>query len=293
MMEDPKRLAVFEYGDPAGTPVVLIHGGAGGVWTWNETVKRLPTYHCIMPELPEHGSSQTNGKFSIRATAERIIGGIKHESPAGSAHLVGLSVGGQIVLEIIARAPEVARSAVISGALVIPVPGYRLGIYSARMMQLIYKVGIRPWKNNDAWIRMNMKASAGIPDSFFSHFKQNFQSLTLSGWTNAMSEYYRYRVPDGLENANLPVLLVAGVHEKVEVIPTNRVLQKILPDSRSVILGRDQKWTAAQEHNWSVSLPDICASAIDAWITQSPLPDELTDDTIPALKIADAVEHPS
>jgi len=280
-MDDPKRLAVFEYGDPSGEPIVLIHGGAGGVWTWNETVKHLSAYRCIMPELPEHGGSQTNGKFSIHATAERIANGIKRELPAGSAHIAGLSVGGQIALEVMALAPEVVRTAVISGALVIPVPGYRLGIYSATMMKLIYKVAIRPWKNNDAWIRLNMKTSAGMPDSFFGQFKRNFQSLTLSGWTNAMSEYYRYRVPDGLESARAPVLLVAGVHEKVEVIPTNRILHRILPNNRSVLLGKAEKWTAAQEHNWSVTLPEICAGTIQAWITQSPLPEELTDDELP------------
>ncbi|MRR30936.1 alpha/beta hydrolase, partial [bacterium] len=267
-----------ESGDPAGQPVVLIHGGAGGVWTWNETVKYLQNYHCIMPELPEHGGSQANGKFSIVETAKEIIAGIRREIPEGAAHIVGLSVGGQIGLEILAQAPEVVMTAIISGALVIPVPGYRLGIFSATMMKLIYKIGIHPWKNNDVWIRLNMKSSAGMPDSSFAQFKHNFQSLTLSGWTNAMSEYYRYRTPAGLELANVPVLLVAGAHELVEAIPTNRVLRRILPNNRSVILGKNQKWSAASEHNWPVTQPQLCAQTIDAWVTQTPLPAELSDD---------------
>ena len=278
-MDEPKQLAIFESGDPGGQPVVLIHGGAGGVWTWNETVKYLQNYHCIMPELPEHGSSQANGKFSIVETAKEIIAGIKREIPGGAAHIVGLSVGGQISLEILVQAPEVVKTAIISGALVVPVPGYRLGIYSATMMKLIYKIGIHPWKNNDVWIRMNMKASAGMPDSSFAQFKHNFQSLTLSGWTNAMSEYYRYRIPTGLERAKVPVLLVAGAHEKVEAIPTNRTLARILPNNRSVILGKYQNWSAASEHNWSVTHPQLCAQTIDAWIHRTSLPEALCDNS--------------
>jgi pimeloyl-ACP methyl ester carboxylesterase len=270
-MKSPNSLNVFEYGNQSGDPIIFIHGGAGGVWTWHDTIERLPEYHCILPELPEHGSSQDIGPFSIHDTAKRIIRYIEENNIEGP-HLVGLSVGGQVVIEMLALAPGLIKSAVMSGALAIPIAGYKLGIYSETVMSLLYYVGVLPWKKNDSWIRLNMKTSAGMPDSSFEHFKRNFQSLSLNGWKHAMSEYYRYRLPAGLEKANIPVLLIAGAHEKIDVQPTNKLLTNILPLYKSVVLGNDQQWSAAQEHNWSVTLPEICAATIQAWITQSDLP---------------------
>jgi pimeloyl-ACP methyl ester carboxylesterase len=271
-----KFLTVYEEHESTGEPIILIHGGAGGIWTWTPTIQLLPEFYCLMPELPEHGSSQSNGFFSIKSTADQIIGFIK-ETQLRRISLVGLSVGGQIAVEILAKAPELIKCAVISGALTFPLPGYRIGLYSEAIMAFLYRVGVHPWKRNDAWIRLNMKTSAGMPESGFSDFKKNFQSLTLSGWTNAMSEFYRYRLPDGLEKANVPTLLVAGMHEKTDIQPTNLMLSKKLPSVKSTILGKNEKWTAAQEHNWSVTFPEICAATIRAWINHEPLPKELSE----------------
>lgn len=277
-MEAAPALTIYEYGDPAGPPILLVHGGAGGVWTWSAVVERLSAYRCLVPELPEHGGSQANGPFSIHATAAGLIDAVRSRVPGGRAHLVGLSVGGQIVVEMLARAPQLALSAVISGALALPLPGYRLGVYSETVMSLIYWLGVRPWRNNDPWIRLNMKLSSGIPPAFFPAFKQNFQSLTLDGWRHAMSEFYRYRLPAGLEQVTAPVLLVAGAHETADAQPTNRLLHGLLPNSRSVLVGADDHLSAAAEHNWSLSLPDLCAQTVAAWVNQTALPAGLSPD---------------
>ncbi len=276
-MISENSLVVIENGNPNGIPVVLIHGGAGGVWTWSETVKYLSEYRCVMPELPEHGSSHSRGPFSISGTAGRVIHYLNEQVPGGRAHLVGLSVGGQVVIEILSRAPHLALSAVISGALAIPAPGYHLGLYSETAMAFLYYIGVKPWKRNDAFIRMSMKLSSGMPPSVFEQYRQNFQSLTLSGWKRAMSAYYRYRLPAGLENVDTPVLLVAGRHEKADVQPTNKALHRLLPNSRSVILGDGLKTSAAQEHNWCVVWPQLFAETVKSWITDVPLPAEIEE----------------
>lgn len=273
-MTTSKSIIFFETGNSQGIPLVLIHGGAGGVWTWDETVNALPDFHCFLPELPEHGSSQSNGPFTIESTAQSIIQMIQDRIPGGKAHVFGLSVGGQIVVEMLAHSPETFLSAIISGAQLLPVPGYKLGIYTERVMALIYWLGIHPWKHNDAWIRWNMRISAGIPDSFFDRFKRNFQGLTRNSWAHVMSDNYRYRPPSGLEKADLPVLLIAGTHETLDIQPTNRLLNKLLPKSRAVLLRKALGWSAPQEHNWPLKAPELCAQTIRAWIGGQPLPDE-------------------
>jgi pimeloyl-ACP methyl ester carboxylesterase len=276
-MNEPVLPTFYEYGNPQGVPVVLIHGGAGGAWTWDETVKFLGDFYCLLPELPEHGRNHNNGRFTVESAALGILKLIRERVPGGRAHVVGLSVGGQVAVEMLARAPETLLSAVVSGAQLLPVPGYRLGIYSEAAMSLVYWLGIAPWKHNDAWIRLNMRASTGIPDEYFDAFKRNFQGLTRGGWAHVMSENYRYRAPAGLENADVPVLLVAGPHETVDIQPTNRLLMKLLPCGRSVQVGQGRGWSAAQEHNWPLNDPELCAAMIRAWVVGQPLLPELVD----------------
>lgn len=271
-MSEPVLPTFYEYGNPHGVPVVLIHGGAGGAWTWDETVKSLGDFYCLLPELPEHGRNHANGRFTVESAALQILRLIHERIPGGRAHVVGLSVGGQVAVEMLARAPEMLLSAVVSGAQLLPVPGYRLGIYSEAAMSLVYWLGIAPWKHSDAWIRLNMRASTGIPEGYYNVFKRNFQGLTRGGWAHVMSENYRYRAPSGLENADLPVLLVAGPHETVDIQPTNHLLKKLLPRSRSVQVGQGRGWSAAQEHNWPLNDPELCAAMIRAWTQGQPLP---------------------
>ncbi len=267
----------FESGDPHGLPLVLIHGGAGGVWAWDEVVPFLSDFHCLLPELPEHGGNQRNGRFSVPIAAQGILQLIRERTPQGKAHVFGLSVGGQVAVEMLARAPETLLSAIISGAQLLPVPGYRLGIFSEAAMSLVYWLGIAPWKHNDAWIRWNLHASTGIPERFFPQFKRNFQDLSRASWAHVMSENYRYRAPAGLEKADLPVLLIAGPHETVDIHPTNRLLMQRLPRSRAVLVGQGRGWSAAQEHNWPFNDPELCAATLRAWITAQSLPSRLVD----------------
>lgn len=267
----------FEYGDPHGPPLVLIHGGAGGVWAWDEVAPYLEDYHCLLPELPEHGGNRDNGRFSVETAARGILNLIGERTPDGRAHVFGLSVGGQVAVEMLARAPERLFSAVVSGAQLLPVPGYRLGIFSEAAMSLVYWLGIAPWKHNDAWIRWNLHASTGIPDRYFAQFKRNFQNLDRGSWAHVMSENYRYRAPAGLEQADLPVLLIAGTHETIDIQPTNRLLLHRLPRSRAVLVGQGRGWSTAQEHNWPFNAPQFCAATLRAWIEGQPLPAELVD----------------
>lgn len=267
----------YEYGDPHNPPLVLIHGGAGGVWVWDEVVPYLGDFFCLLPELPEHGRNQGNGPFTVESAAQGILGLIRERVAGGQAHVCGHSVGGQILVEMLARSPENVLSAVISGAQLLPVTGYRLGIYSEAAMSLVYWLGIRPWKRNDAWIRMNMHASTGIPERYYPQFKRNFQALTRASWAHVMSENYRYRAPAGLEKAGTPALLIAGPHETADIQPTNRLLNSRLPNSRAVLVGQNRGWSAAQEHNWPLNDPELCAAAIRAWAGGLPLPPGLVD----------------
>jgi pimeloyl-ACP methyl ester carboxylesterase len=272
-MSSTLGLFVKETGLSGGIPIVLIHGGGGALWTWDEVVPLLHDYRCILPDLPEHGQTGLNvGPFSISGSADLLADLIRQRSPTGKAHVVGLSVGAQIGVEMLAKTPDVLESAVISSAQLCPEPGDGWGIYSESAMAAVYWLGIAPFKHSDRWIRMNMKYSAGIPGRYFEAFRRNFQSITRDGWAHVMADNFRYRLPDGLGKAHLPVLLVAGTKETGTIRVSHQLLAEKLPNAKAVLIGNHKTWSVAQEHNWPMNDPAVFARMVRAWVEGEALP---------------------
>ena len=104
---------------PANAPtVVFLHGGGVSGWMWRPQVERLADYHCLVPDLPEHGRSSHVKPLTMPGCAEALISLIRERAHGGRAHVVGLSLGAQILVYLLATTPEVIDRAVVSSALV-------------------------------------------------------------------------------------------------------------------------------------------------------------------------------
>lgn len=275
-MPESQGLFVKETGKADGIPLVFIHGGGGAIWTWDEVIPFLQDFRCILPDLPEHGKTGlAAGPFTMTGAAILMRDLIRQRIPGGKAHVIGLSVGAQIAVEMLAKSPEVLESAVVSSAQLTPVAGDGLGLYSERFMAALYWIGVAPFKHSEWWIRTNMKYAAGIPEQFFDQFRQNFQSITRDEWAHVMAENFRYRMPEGLEKVNVPVLLIAGTKERGSIHTSHRQLASVLPNVQAVFIGNGRGWSTAQEHNWPMNDPKLFADVVRAWVRGERLPGEL------------------
>jgi pimeloyl-ACP methyl ester carboxylesterase len=63
---------VREFGPSHAPAVVLLHGGGVSGWMWNRSASLLRDYHCLIPDLPEHGQSYCIKPFTIEDSAQRI-----------------------------------------------------------------------------------------------------------------------------------------------------------------------------------------------------------------------------
>lgn len=83
-----------------GTPLVLVHGNTSSSVWWEYTLARLgDAYHCIAPDL--RGRGETVGPaadWTIETLADDLRGLLTHLG-IGAAHLVGHSLGGDVVLQ--------------------------------------------------------------------------------------------------------------------------------------------------------------------------------------------------
>jgi pimeloyl-ACP methyl ester carboxylesterase len=266
-------LYVHEQG-PASAPTILfLHGGGGGGWMWQPQWEALPDYHVLVPDLPEHGQSAASKPFSIHAAAQCAAELIRTCAHGGKAHVVGLSEGAQITLALLAADPELIDHAILSSALVHPMPGSSL--LTPGLVATSIKWFVEPFRNIDWWIRLNMKYSAGVPDKYYSQFKRDFQNLTGDLFAHVLVENQRFRLPEGLDRVAVPTLVVAGKKEYGLMRQSVRDIADAIPTAKGFLVSHARKLSLAEEHNWNMTAPDLFNQMVRAWIKDQPLPSEL------------------
>ncbi len=100
--------------DPAGTPVILIHGAGENHLIWPIGLRRLPGTIVYAIDLPGHGKSTGAGRDSIAAYADWVAAfgaalGLKR------AVLAGHSMGGGIVQLFALNHPEQSAGLILIG----------------------------------------------------------------------------------------------------------------------------------------------------------------------------------
>lgn len=241
---------------------------------WQPQLERLREYHLLVPDLPEHGGSADLKPFTIRGAAEVVAELIRCRANGGRAHVVGLSEGGQIAVELLSLAPELVDRAVVSGVLVRPIPGtawmMKPGVISAT-----YGLFMEALKNSDAWIRLNMKYAVGIPDEYFPLFKETFRQTRRDAFVHLMAENFAFRLPTGLSRVASQVLVVVGRKEDTTLYASARDLVAAIPGARGYVAELDSRLPRAAHHNWSMAAPHLFTRMLRCWFEKQPLPVEL------------------
>jgi pimeloyl-ACP methyl ester carboxylesterase len=245
---------------PADAPtIVFLHGGGIGGWMWGPVVERLSDYHCLVPDLPEHGRSLEEKPFTFERAAAAVADLIRTQAHNRFAAVVGLSLGAQTAAQLLATAPGLVERAIISGTLARPAPGASL---LSGMMRLY-----GPFKNMSALIRANMR-NYDVPDAFYEPFAEDTRLLTGEAFAHIISANLSFKPPAALSAAACPVLVLVGAKEPGMMKASARDLVNLIP-------GAAGRMVAGVGHNWLLAAPDLCSQVIRAWITGGPLPAEL------------------
>jgi pimeloyl-ACP methyl ester carboxylesterase len=256
-----EELYVLETG-PLTTPTLMfLHGGGVGGWMWEPQVAGLSSeYHCLVPDLPEQGKSWKIGPFSMSDAAHRVAELIRIKAHGGKAHVVGLSLGAQTLVELLSRNPELVDHAIVSSALLRAIPG--IGLTNA--MVKMYS----PFKNTEFLIRANMR-SMGIPAQYFPQFREDTRQITTTALIHILTANANYRLPANLDKVSSPVLVVIGQKEYKAMYESARELVQALPNAKGYV-------AQGRGHNWSLEAPDLYTQMVRAWINDLPLPHGLS-----------------
>ena len=109
-----------EYGADQNETILLLHGGGLSWWNYREAAETLQKeFHVILPILDGHALSD-RPFTTIEDNAAEIISFID-EQFGGSVLLIGgLSLGGQILLEMLSQRADICSYALVESAAVIP-----------------------------------------------------------------------------------------------------------------------------------------------------------------------------
>jgi pimeloyl-ACP methyl ester carboxylesterase len=266
------ELSVRETGERGRQAVVFLHGvgNTGGMWT--HLMSSLSNYHCLAPDMPGHGASRSIDWLGRGPTAARIAALIE-ERANGRAHVVGLSLGGSVALELLATRPELLDRVIVDGcaALSSPIIGpLKVGV-----------AAISPLLRFGAVARIIGRAFGIRPGPGLDDFVGQIQAADARSFRRAFADANDVRITPDLLRARCPTLLVAGERELQHVRASNRLLAARMPHAEArMVPGAGHGWGAAQ-------LPELHRAMVEAWLTGSQFPPELRVD------VADASPLPS
>ena len=103
------------YGDPSAPAMLLVHGGMLTGSMWQQQVEAFSgTHHVIVPDLPGHGESSDEPIPSYDEIADELATQLQGKRDVTA---IGFSIGGQIVLSLVARHPGLVANAIVVSAL--------------------------------------------------------------------------------------------------------------------------------------------------------------------------------
>ncbi len=253
-------LYIKETGENNDETLLFLHGEVFAGWMWDKQLKSFSDYHCIVVDLPGHGKSSKIKSLTIENTAEMIIDLIQDHAHGKKAHLIGISMGAQIIVQILGAAPEVVDHAFISGTLVRTSPPTKN--FSKHLNHLIEIY--TPVKNNPLYIKSYMK-SYNIPKNLYSKFKESTYNIEQDTLDNIIRENMLFKMPEGLENAHVPVLVMTGEKDYNIINESAKKLINVLPNS-------NRAYALKVGHIWNMENPELFNNVLKAWINDESLP---------------------
>lgn len=112
-----------EFGSKDQPHIMMIHGGGNAWWNYLRQARELSgQYHVILPTLDGHGEEYATEYISTEDTADKLLQYIEDECGGHLYALCGISLGGQIVMELLSRKADLTQKAIIDGSLCYPQP---------------------------------------------------------------------------------------------------------------------------------------------------------------------------
>ena len=227
-------MTFHEFGDDTRPHIMLIHGGGNAWWNYLRQARVLAQhYHVILPTLDGHGEAYQTPYVSTERTADQLMDYIQQHCGGHLFALCGVSLGGQIVIELLARKPDLTEKAIVDGSLCYPQP------MMARFC--IASVWLFGWMLFSKWAcRLQLKLMPKLLPKEMT-YPQEIQEYYLRDmprtprktlYTMYRTYMAQYRLKESVGSSRAQVMYWYGEKEMKCVKNSARMFQQLLPSCR-------------------------------------------------------------
>ena len=217
-----------EYGAHNSQTIILLHGGGLSWWNYRDAAQLLSDrFHVVLPILDGHADSDAPFT-SIEDNAARIIAHIDEHFGGKVLALGGLSLGGQIAVEMLTQRPDICRFALLESTLVKP----------SKLTHALIKptFGMSYGLIKQKWFAKLQAAYLGIPQKLFDDYYRDTCKITKEDMIAFLKSNSAYSTQPALRNAQAKVHIVFGSKERSSIRTSGKLLNRILPDSTLEVL---------------------------------------------------------
>lgn len=186
--------------------MIFIHGGGLSDWSLKPIVDEFQKkFHVITPIIDGHGEAAAETFVSIPNSAAKLIHYIDTQCNGRVFAIAGLSIGAQIVTEVISQRDDITQYAIIESALVYPIKG--IITFTAPAYQMCYGLIKQRW-----FSKLQAKSLCVPADMLEIYYndsikmsKQSLINMTLSNGT--------YNLKESISSTKAKVLIIVGKKE--------------------------------------------------------------------------------
>ncbi|MFA9462867.1 MAG: alpha/beta fold hydrolase [Velocimicrobium sp.] len=186
--------------------MIFIHGGGLSDWSLMPIVDEFrKEFHVITPIIDGHGEAAIETFTSISDSATKLIRYIDTKCNGQVFIVAGLSIGAQIVTEVLSRRDNITQYAIIESALVYPIKG--ITKFTVPTYQLCYGLIKQRWFSN---LQAN---SLCVPSNMFERYYQDSLRMSKRSLINITLSNGTYDLKEDIVNTKAKVLVIVGEKE--------------------------------------------------------------------------------
>ena len=247
-------MRVLEFGQQNDHVILFLHGGGLSWWNYRAAAQKLEEqYHVVLPVLDGHGDS--DAPFTtIEDNAARLISYIDDHFDGRVLAIGGLSLGGQVAVEILSQRPDICQYALIESALVKPMK------LTAALIGPTF--GMSDGLIKQKWFAKLQAEYLGIPKVLFDDYFRDTCKIGKTDMIAFLKANSVYTVKPGLSETKAKVKIVAGSKEQKNIRDSVKLLHRAIPGSQMEIL------PSLRHGDLSLNKPEQYAEILTAWISE-------------------------